>query len=506
MVAPLVQMSSTSCGPDVSGVLGSTEARLWTPPLRELTPETSYGFDVIRFADEVLEEPLDPWQEWAVIHAGELLEDGRPRFRTVLMVVARQNGKTHLLRTLALYWAFVERWPLTLGMSTNLEYAAEAWQAAVDKAQSTPALAELVPANGVRLVNGQQQLRTVDGARYKIAASNRRGGRSLSIDRLVIDELREHHDWSAWAAATPAMNARPYAQAFCITNQGDDRSVVLDSLRDAALRFIDTGEGDSRLGLFEWSAAEDADPSDPRAWAAANPNLGRRIDVDAIAGAARRAVAAGGEELAAFRTEVLCQRVRQLNPAVDPIAWQRCREPGDLSGVRRRVACCLDIAPDGQHGTLVAGAVLADGRVRVEVVEAWDDTDRLRRALPRLLERVKPRVLGWFPAGPAAALTADLRERPGWPPPGVQLEEIRGDVTAVCMGLAEQVAAGRVVHSGDPLLDAHITGAERLRRGDAWVFSRRTGHVDAAYATAGVVHLARLLPPAVGKPRVIVAD
>src|SRR5690606_16428137 len=128
--------SATSFGPAVSGVLGSTEARLWTPPLRELTPETSYGFDVIRFADEVLEEPLDPWQEWAVIHAGELLEDGRPRFRTVLMVVARQNGKTHLLRTLALYWAFVERWPLTLGMSTNLEYAAEAWQAAVDKAQS----------------------------------------------------------------------------------------------------------------------------------------------------------------------------------------------------------------------------------------------------------------------------------------------------------------------------------------------------------------------------------
>src|SRR5690606_40067620 len=81
-----------------------------------------------------------PCQVWAVIHAGELLVDGRPRFRTVLMVVARQNGKTHLLRTLALYWAFVERWPLTLGMSTNLEYAAEAWQAAVDKAQSTPAL------------------------------------------------------------------------------------------------------------------------------------------------------------------------------------------------------------------------------------------------------------------------------------------------------------------------------------------------------------------------------
>src|SRR5690606_30247004 len=209
---------------------------------------------------------------------------------------------------------------------------------------------------------------------------------------------------------------------FCITNQGDDRSVVLDSLRDAALRFLDTGEGDSRLGLFEWSAAEDADPADPEAWAAANPNLGRRIDVDAIAGAARRAVAAGGEELGAFRTEVLCQRVRQLNPAVDPNAWLRCREPGDLSGVRQRVACCLDIAPDGQHGTLVAGAVLADGRVRVEVVEAWDDTDRLRRAPPGRPGRGKARELGRVPQRAGPAPPPDLRERPGWPPPGVQLE------------------------------------------------------------------------------------
>jgi hypothetical protein len=157
---------STSCAPAVA--LGRTEPRQYTPPLRELTPETSYGYDVINFARDVLEEPLDPWQEWTVIHAGELLEDGRPRFRQVLILVARQNGKTHLLKVLALYWLYVEAWPLTVGMSTNLDYAREAWDKAVEVAETSEALKPLT--GGVRRANGEQCLTTVDRCRYKIAA------------------------------------------------------------------------------------------------------------------------------------------------------------------------------------------------------------------------------------------------------------------------------------------------------------------------------------------------
>jgi hypothetical protein len=87
------------------------------------------------------------------------------------------------------------------------------------------------------------------------------------------------------------------------------------------------------------------------------------------------------------------------------------------------------------------------------------------------------------------------------------VEEIRGELAAVCMGLAEQVTAGKIAHSDDPLLNDHIGGAERLYRGDTWVFSRKgDGHCDAAYAAAGAVHLARTLPAPVGKPRLVVAD
>jgi hypothetical protein len=496
--------------------LGSIRPRLWTPPLRKLTPETSYGFAVIHFAAAVLEEPLDPWQQWIAIHIGELLEDGRPRFRQVLIIVARQNGKTHLCKVLALYWLFVQRIRLVLGTSTKLDYAAESWNAAVDTALAIPALAARIPKRGgILRGKGAEQLKTTERCRYKIGTADGTGGRSLSLDRLICDELREHRTWNAYNAAIYAMNARPYAQAVMISNQGDETAVVLRSVRADALTYITTGEGDWRLGLFEYSAPEGADPLDPASWAAANPQLGRgRMDYDTIRSDAVKAMAKGAdpEKRTGFLTEVLCMDVPSLDPAIDPAAWADCGSPGTLSEARGRLAACVDLSPDGQHATLAAAALLPDGRVRVEAVRAWDGPGAaaaLERELPEWVTRVRPQVLGWMPNGPAAAVAATLADRRkagrrGWPPPGVAVAEIRGENTAVCMGLAELVTAGGMVHSGQALLDHQAEHAEKKPRGDGWVFARSGGgHVDALYAIGGAAHLARTLPTAVGKPRII---
>ncbi|MBN6037467.1 terminase large subunit [Amycolatopsis sp. 195334CR] len=492
----LLEPPATSYAP--AALLGRTEPRIWTPPLRELTSDTSYGYDVCTFARDVMARPLDPWQEFAVIHGGELLPDGRPRFRTVLMLVARQNGKTDLLVTLSLFWLYVEQVRLVLGMSTNLDYAKESWEKAVDLAESIPELAEEI--QQIRRANGEQFLRTVHKSRYKIAASNRKGGRSLTINRLIADELREHHDWSAYNAAMPAMNAVADAQAWLISNQGDDRAVVLDSLRKAALQAIADGTVDSseeRLGLFEWSAPDGSRATDVDALAQANPNLGRRIDLAGLLGDARRAEGAGGEELAGFKTEILCMRVPMLDPAIDSEKWAACLDPGAMPEPRSQVALCFDVSIDGRHATLAAAAVLPDGRVRVEIVAAWTDMGEMRRDLRGWVRRVGPGVIGWFPSGPAAAYAAVLTEdeRGDWPPKDVVIEGIRADVPAVCMGFADLVSNGGIAQSGDPLLDAQAAGTEKLRQGDTWRFTRRgAGHCDATYSVAGATHLARTLP------------
>jgi hypothetical protein len=485
-----------------------------------LTPETSYGFGVNRFADGVLRHPFDPWQRWLAIHGGELLEDGRPRFRIVIVLVARQNGKTEVPVVLSLYWQFVEAVPLILGTSTKLEYAKESWLKAVKLAENVRtraitegdpeaiAFAELIPAKQwKRETNGEQESKTIEDSRYKIAPANEEGGRSLTIHRLICDELRQHKNYSAWGAAEPATNAVWDAQIWALSNMGDASSVVLNDLREQALHFIKTGEGDPRIGLFEWSAPEDAEPDDIEGLRHANPNGGIRKDMDVLLRKGQNAKRKGGDVLAMFETEDMCRGTRNLSPALNLTAWANGRVEGDLSAVRDRVAWFLDVSMDGLHATLAAAAVLADGKVRGEMVAAWSGpqaTVELRRDLPGLVARGKPRALGWLPGGPAAGQAAALKPRPGesWPPAGVQLVPVTSEAAAVCLGLADLVLGGQFLHAEDPLLDDHAGSAEKLVTGDRWVFSRRgQGHVDALYAVAGAAHLARTLPAPVDLTR-----
>ena len=477
---------------------------------------------MVEWAAEVLKAPPDPWQRWLLIHGLELLPDGRPRFRTLLVEVARQNGKTHLLVILALWWQFVCEVEMILGTSTKLDYAKESWHKSVRLAEAAPALAGQRGRRWTREANGEQESWTTSSSRYKIAPSNDEGGRSLTVHRLILDELRQHYDYSAWAASVNAGNAVLRFQAWGITNAGTDRSVVLNDLHDACELFItwvdDRGAehvaelmaagadmpGDPRTGMFSWSCTEDMDPLELEHLAYANPNLGHRIDPDALLGAARIAVATGGDALVKFKTEIMCIRQRSSNLAIDLSAWGRSVEVGTLEAYRGRIAACLDVSPDGAHASLVVAAVMPDDRVRLEVVRSWDSLASVRAELPGWITRVQPYTFGWFPGSGAAALTAELGQtkggRVGWPPRGVRVAEIKSETPAVCMGFSALVAELRTVHSGQELLTVHHGNAEKRWRGDAvWVFDRRpgAGHVTATYAAAGAAHLARTIPPPV---------
>jgi hypothetical protein len=473
---------------DAPVLVGSTTPRLFTNPLVTgspgpcgcgcaLSPSSSLGFQAVRFAEDIVRVELLPWQRWLLIHLLELVPGGKLRFSRALILIARQNGKSFLLKILALYFLFMGRAHLVLGAAQSLDIAREAWSGAVDLAQEVDDLASEVET--IRYANGEQCITLNSGARYRIAAATRGAGRGLSVDLLILDELREHRDWNAWSALSKTTTARPNSLICCISNAGDDGSVVLNSLRASAL----AGE-DKALGLFEWSAPEGCDLDDPQGWVSANPGLGLTVSESALRSAMLT------DPPAVYRTESLCQRVDQLDAAVDLAAWRSAADPtSTLAAVRSRVVACVDVAPDGAHITLAGAAVLDDGRVRVEAFRAWDSVDKARRELPDLLGKIRPAALGWFPSGPAAALGVTLRE--------LEPIELKGiDVTECCQEFAALVAGGQILHPNDPLLNAHVAGTARLHSGDGWRFARKgAAHVDGAYATAGAVRIARTLPP-----------
>jgi hypothetical protein len=475
-------------------LIGRTEPRLFTPPLRRLTRATTRGFEVIDFA-EMIGEPLLPWQRWLVKHALELNPDGTYRYRTVLVLVARQNGKSSVKRTVSLWRLYMDNARTVLGTAQDVALAREQMNLAKATIHACPDLSE--EWGGDRNVNGDEQFWLRDPTlpastprealpRYLIRATNRKAGRGLSIDELNIDELREQRSWAAWSALSKTTMARPYAQTWAMSNAGDDESVVLNQLREAAL----SGR-DPSIGSFEWSGPDGCDLHDTEAWCQANPGLGYIVSEQAIRSSL------GTDPPNVVRTEVLCQRVEQLDGAVDLGAWKACADPaGSLQDMRDRLCVGLDVAPDGAHATLAAAAVMADGRVRVEVVKAWRTTEEVRRDLPGVLDKLKPVSLAWYPAGPAAALAPILRPREG----SVELTGMT--VAEACQGLADLAQARRVVHPADPLLDSHISGARKLPAADGWRFTRRgAGHVDAAYSAAAAVYVALTQPPPI-RPRV----
>ncbi|MEV4350974.1 hypothetical protein AB0J83_41485 [Actinoplanes sp. NPDC049596] len=468
-----------------------------------------------RFAIQV-GRPLRPWQRWVAIHAGELLPDGTPRFEQILLLVARQNGKTHLLYILIAFWLFIEQHAMILGVSVNLTGASIPWNKVVELIETTPELRRWMPKQknlGIYYDNNNKHIETADRCTYALVPAGRGAARGRTVDRLVVDELREQKDRETYDAVVPTMQALDYAQCWFLSNQGDERSIVLNDLHTAALAFInaetdeDREDLDDSLGLFEYSAEDNCDLFDVEGWKAANPSLGHVTKMfKRLHNKAKLAMKIGPTAVAGFRTEYLCQKVKSLNGAIDPIMWNVCEDSAPLpksSGI----ALVCDISLDGKHGTLMAAETLSDGRRRVEVVKAWEGVNvplLIEQELPGLAQKVKPRVVGWMPMGPMAVLGAKMKQRKGVRPwlAGIPIVEIT-EVPEACMGFSADVDSELIAHNGDPLLTLHALSVSKYETGDRWKFSRKDGEpCDAVYAAAGAVHLVKTLPAPV-KPMLV---
>lgn len=472
-------------------LVGATEPRLYTPPLRPLDKDSSRGFEVIAFAVIVLQVELDPWQAWFLIHALELLPDGRYRFRKILLVVARQNGKTTILKVLVLWAMLTGSVRLVVGTAQDLDTARQTWDEVryllTDEEADPEIYAEAFGGSSHRgyviTANGKEEIRLHNGARYKIKATNADAGRGIpGVGLVLFDELRTHKDWDAWASVSNTTMAVPNALIIGLSNAGTDESVVLNELRAQAL-----AEKDPTLAIFEWSAPEGCALGDRDAWRQANPSLGRgRMDERALE-------AALSAPAAIFRTENLCQRVVTTDHALDQEAWRGGLDKASVADYREApMYGAVDVSLDGQHTTLVIGTPVADGKVRVWTAAAWDSVDAARVALPAILAALKLKRLAWCTSGPAAELSPVLRtagRRPG-SKRGTELVELTGvPLSEACMGLAGAVRGRLVLHQGDALLDSQVDGAGKLWQGDRFVFTRRgAGHVDAVYSLALCVH------------------
>ena len=483
--------------------LGHEIPRIFTPPLRELTEETSLGFDVIKFSEQIIGVTLHPWESWLFIHALELRPDRSFRFRTIVILVARQNGKSTWSRLLALYFMYVLGVALILGTAQDLDTAEEVWDGALEIIEDTPELKELAEKPILR--NGKKTIRLKTGERYKVKAATRRSGRGLSGDLVMLDELREHQSWDAWGAITKTTMARPNALIAALSNAGDATSVVLRYLRKMAHATLGDPDGinaaddpasllaleadsedleieaDDSLGIFEWSAPPGCGIWDRDGWAQANPSMGYTIQERTIASSAHT------DPEWVFRTEVLCQwSDGSLEGPFPAGSWEEGISPG--SKIVGQVSACVDISADQTKAHIAFAGHTADGEPQVEIVASRAGSGWVEDWL--LDPQRRDRITGVAAQGrgaPVSGLIAD------WEAAGIPMVEWQGsDLATGTAGFYNLVRSGGLRHLVQPVLDVAAAVAVSKPAGDGlFLWDRRKSAVDIAplVAATGAVWL-----------------
>ena len=543
-------------GPDARKArqrFGSTVPRLFTPPLATgepgscgcgcaLTDATTLGFEAVKFAEQIVKASLRPWQRWLLVHGLEVKPNGRFRFRKLVVLVARQNGKSILSVILSLFFMYVLQTRTVLSAAQDLDTAEEIWSDGVDLVTEVddddlpvrPGLAAFK--RDVVLVNGKKALVLTTGERWKVKAANRKAGRGLRGDLIILDELREQQNWFAWSAITKTTNARPNAQVWCFSNAGDITSVVLRHLRLKAHRKLGDPDGACAvedadadptdfdlelvvednpeldgitvddlaidvddLFLAEWSAPPGCSIWDRDGWAWSNPSLGYG-DMEESTIASDAATDPEWE----FRTEVLCQwPAGALTGVFDPGTWQATtNEPAEqpdgtfkLQPADRLigdVVAMFDVSKDGARTYIAFAGYRADGVAQAEVVAAQPGTDWIAGWLKGEAGRIE--CVGAQERGaPASDVLANLQKDQTFRIPIVSIGG--SDLTAAHGRARRLVRDKQVRHNPQPVLDQAAALAVTKPLGDNEVIDRRRSPVDTAPLVAWEFALYQLTQP-----------
>ena len=446
----------------------------WATPRNE--SRRTIGGEIAFVADR-LGSPLMGWQRDAADVAGEIdPETGRLFYRTVVLTVMRQQGKTTL--TLPVWVQRALRWPgihVKWTMQTALDARQKWMEEHVPTLEQSPLAEFLAPgSDGVRKQNGSEHVKFRNGSMQTLMASKKQSGHGQVVDLGMIDEAMAQPDDRLHQALRPAMKTRhreglPGAQLWIISTVGPaGESEWFHSWVDAGRAAVDAGTcEEDRLCFIEYSAPDDADPGDPATWWSCMPALGVTIDEDTVAAEYRESLLVP-DGLAGFRRQALNQRTAQRSdPAIPLNLWDGCAALG-VERPADGLVFAVDVSPEQASASIGVCWRRPDGVPHLELIEnapgvGW---------VPGRVSELRERWGGvWLldPRGASGSQQAD------WP--GMLLKA--ADARRSCAELEAAVRAGQVGHYGQRELRVALEGAVRKPSEDGgWSWARRSTVVD----------------------------
>jgi hypothetical protein len=408
-------------------------------------------------------------------------------WRTVVVTVARQNGKSTLMRALVADALIRGQ---TVGVLSALRSVGrETLFDPVTDAFTGRNLRDLFDSHAIR-ANGQESLTLrATGGRLVMPSASEKGAHGYSLDLAIVDEAWAMRDYRVPQAITPTQIARPDPQLWIVSTAGTAESLWLRELVEAGRA------GADRVALFEWSAPAELDASDVDAWAAANPAMGETIGIDELAHA--WATSTSAESRSEFERAHLNRWTAGVEAIIPAEAWRACLAVELAIGPE--LVFGVDVALDRSQASIVAAGVVGE-RVLVELVAIRPGVDWLPGVLATLRERWAPAAIVAHEAGPARSLVEELREA------GQSVEAYNaGAYVAACQVFFDLVIEGRLAHRGQVELDEAARVVGRRRSGDSWAFGRAASAADISAIVAAALAAHRASRPRI-VPRIIVGE
>lgn len=373
----------------------------WLASLRKVPPDAvwprlmtvphsravgSLGPEFIRFAEKRTGLPLRWWQRLVATRLLEVDAEGRLVWESMVLSMARQLGKSWLLRELCL-WRINQG--KRFGEPQDVMHTGK--DLAICKEVQRP-LRNWAKGNAgayrVREVNGQEEIELLaDGSRWMLRAKEAVYGYAVSCG--FVDEAWKVRASSVEEGLAPTMAERNEPQLWLVSTAHRLATSLMLGRRKVALAQLEEGAGDL---LIEWSAPAGAGLDDLAAWRLASPHW--TAQRERMIRRQREAISSGEIEdpeepdpIQSFRSQWLNQwPTKKSEP---PGAVQDLLPPGlwadlTLSALWSEEPLFVALEDDFGKGAAVAAvACLPDGRLEVDgwLREDWDsaiaDAERL---------------------------------------------------------------------------------------------------------------------------------
>ena len=224
---------------------------------------------------------LEEWQQAVVGNLfGWKQRDGLRRYREVLLLIARKNGKTPLAAGICNYLLFCEgeSGAEIYGAAADTDGTRALWDAAIGQRDDEPHMSR----NSKIYKTTKTIERQNPKGWFRCVSSDRRRGHSYNTYAAVLDELHLHQDAKLVDAFESSTSARDEPLIIHLTTRDVERESVCNDKEDYALK-VRNGVIDDPAFLpvcylideeDEWEDGWDERWEDEDNWLKANPNLG----------------------------------------------------------------------------------------------------------------------------------------------------------------------------------------------------------------------------------------